>query len=321
MERSSVPPQPVTQALGAILLATAVVMLETRFEEPWGPGVHLAVAGAAFLLLFVLGTQERHADGPPVQQSIVLISALAMLVAAVTRLGDSVADDLDNPLTIAWMAQLFAAVAAFTAFRYGSAVCTLFAAIGVGVAVMAVVAEVNDNLDFEDFRVWPSIMAGAFGAGAVALRSIGLPRHSVQLVNAAGLALLVVALSFVLEGFFSGFNGGDVEGPGFPTDSGWEFVLLIGSFWILGYGALRREPGPGWLGAIALTLGAGVAAAPKDPDDATIVGWPLAMVVLAGAVLALGVRDRAVGPPATPPSGPPPGAPGGPPPAGPPAGP
>jgi hypothetical protein len=308
MERSSVPPQPMTQALGAVLLATAVLMLETRFEEPWGAGVHLAVAGAAFVLLFVLGTRQRHPGGPPVQQSIVLIAALAVLVAAVTRLGDSVADELDNPLTIAWMAMLFAAVAGFTAFRYGSAVCTLFAAIGIGVAVMAVVAEGNDNLDFEDFRLWPSLMAGAFGAGAVALRSIGLPRHSVQLVNAAGLALLVVALSFLLEVFFGGFNGGDVEGPGFPTDSGWELVLLIGSFWILGYGALRREPGPGWLGAIVLTLGAGVAATPKDPDDATIVGWPLAMIVLAGGVLALGARDRAAGPPERPP---PPGPPAG----------
>jgi hypothetical protein len=133
----------------------------------------------------------------------------------------------------------------------------------------------------------------------------------VQLVNAAALTLMAVAVSFIVESFTGAFNGGGDDGPGFATDSGWELVLMIGSFWILAYAALRREPGPAWLGAILLNVSALVAAA-EEPDDATIVGWPLAMLLLSIAALALAFRGAlpsgGAGPGgAPPPGGPPPG--------------
>jgi hypothetical protein len=281
---------------GGIFLATAVFMLEVRFEEAWSNGVHLAVAALAAAVLFYLGARERFPDGPRAHQSVLLVSSLALLWIVIIRLGDVLADDpFENSLTIAWMAALFAAVAAVAAFYLGSAVCTLFAAIGAAIAVVAVLDEATaEGIVSDNFRFYLTALAVAFGAGAVWLRRLGRERHAVQLVNAAAFTLMAIAISFVVESFVGAFNGGSGDEPGFPTDSGWELVLVIGSFWILAYAALHREAGPAWLGALLLNATALIAAA-EDPDDATIVGWPLAMLLLAVAALALAFRGSLPG--------------------------
>jgi hypothetical protein len=303
-------PQPLPLALAAILVVTTVGMLEVRFDEKWGSGVHLALAAVAFAGLFFLGTRERHADAPPVYQSVLLVSAMLLLLQAVFRLGDVVKEDpLESSITIAWMAGLFAAVAALAALRYGSAVCALFAALGLVTTVLALLDEVTEGLDAEDFRLYLSLLAVAFGAAAAWLRRQGRPRHAVQLVNAAAIVLIGVAVTIFVEGVFGAFAetfGGDEDfgedgEPGFATDSGWELVLMIGSFWIIAYGGLRREPGPMWLGALLLTLSITIAAAPKDPDEATIVGWPLVAIILTGVAFWMAYnRPSAGGTPAGP---------------------
>ncbi|HEX8741742.1 MAG TPA: hypothetical protein VF712_01280 [Thermoleophilaceae bacterium] len=304
MERSAAPNQGVLLGSAGILLATAVLMVEVRFAEAWSNGVHLAIVAAACAALFFLGARERFSDGPRPHQSALLVSSLALSTVAIGRLGDVLADDpFEHSLTIAWMAGLFAAVAAVAAFYYGSAVCTLFAAAGAATAVIALLDKATaEGVQTDNFRFYLTALAVAFGAGSVWLRRLGRERHSVQLVNAAALTLMAVAISFVIESFAASFDGGsDDDGPGFPTDSGWELVLMIGSFWILAYAALRREAGPAWLGAVLLNVSALVAAA-DDPDDATIVGWPLAMLLLGLAALGLALRP----PPRTPPPPPPP---------------
>ena len=296
MERSPATDQGFLLGSAGILLATTVLMFQVRLEESWSNGLHLVVAAAVCGLLFFLGARERFPDGPRAHQSTLLISALALLLVVVIRLGDVLADNpFDNSLTIAWMAALFAALAAVAAFYLGSAVCTLFAAVGAAIAVVAVLDEATaEGIVSDNFRFYLTAIAGAFGAGSVWLRRIGRERHSVQLVNAAALTLMAVAGSFIAESIAGAFNGDSDDGPGFATDSGWELVLMIGSFWILAYAALRREPGPAWLGAVLLNVSALVAAA-EDPDDATIVGWPLAMLLLAVAALALAFRGALPG--------------------------
>jgi hypothetical protein len=197
-------------------------------------------------------------------------------------------------------------------------VCTLFAAVGTATAVIAVLDEATaEGIVSDNFRFYLTALAAAFGAGSVWLRRLGRERHSVQLVNAAALTLMAIAVSFIVESFAGAFNGGSGDDPGFATDSGWELVLMIGSFWILAYAAIRREPGPAWLGAVLLNVSAIVSAA-EDPDDATIVGWPLAMLLLSVAALALAFRGGfgrgGGGEPAGPTWGQPPAAGGAPPP-------
>ena len=79
--------------------------------------------------------------------------------------------------------------------------------------------------------------------------------------------------------------------PGFTQ----AFLLLIGSG-LVAYAAIDREPGPGYLGVAVLgafTLLAGAPVAARG----SLIGWPLFLLVIGGAGIAIGLRPRRPLPP------------------------
>jgi hypothetical protein len=136
------------------------------------------------------------------------------------------------------------------------------------------------------------LLAIGFAVAASALGQGPRPGFAVAAVDVAGLLLVALAASFALTRFASVLNplsagAGLREGsPGF----GWKLVLVIGPLAVIAYAATRRERGPGFIGAVALLLAIVLIATPRD--EASIVGWPLILLLAAAAALALGLRPR-----------------------------
>ena len=120
------------------------------------------------------------------------------------------------------------------------------------------------------------------------------PRHSEQMVNAAGLAVLAIALTGLVAGLVGQFAP---FGPGSDADflpNGWELVVLLAGCGLVAYGAVDRAPGPAYLGVI--NLAAFVVAAGISEDD-TLLYWPALVLILGLGAMFTGLRPRAPLPP------------------------
>jgi hypothetical protein len=223
-----------------------------------------------------------------------------------------------------WTALLFAAITAYPAGALRSAISALFAALAVGVAFIAAVDWIFDPTDIETFRWLILVLIVAYAVAAVVVAA-GAPveerrsfeRHEVQMVNAAGIATVILGLTLFAAAVassvalaFTGEQPPQIAGP-----FGWELALLIASAGLIAYAILRRQPGPGYLGAVGLTLFVILGGAPDD--EATLVGWPLAVLLIATLALAATIGKRGAirrtdhtAPPASGGSGPESGGPG-----------
>ncbi|HYI99234.1 MAG TPA: hypothetical protein VEX36_06105 [Thermoleophilaceae bacterium] len=149
-----------------------------------------------------------------------------------------------------------------------------FAAAGV-LTVLAVAA-----IELRMAEEWPT--------GMFLVTSL-VPGVGVQLITAAGLAILGLAMSLVGELWVVSFAGTELIYAG---RTGWELMSLLGGAGLVAYAVLRREPGPGYLGVATLFFFLIGTVGPNE--DASLMGWPLVLVVLAvvaGAVALL--RPRA----------------------------
>jgi hypothetical protein len=110
-------------------------------------------------------------------------------------------------------------------------------------------------------------------------------RHAVQMVNAAGLAVLALELTF-FGSLFTPFFGPPPAGPGF----GWALIMLAGGFGLVAYAAVDREPGPGYLGVLVLAIAIVLVGLPRVAGD--LLFWPLFLLLVGLAGVALGLRPR-----------------------------
>jgi hypothetical protein len=280
-------------AVGGVLLAAAVAMLNTRLDESWGDGVHLVVALAAFLLVFGLAVRAPRVDDAPAYQTTLALAGLALLVLVLARLAQvlGVDDPFSTSGTLIWTSLVFASVAAFAALRFRSVPSALLAGVAVVVAVLAFVDEVFDPDGVDTFRWIILVLVLAFAAIAVFLHQGPRSGFGVQAVNVAGLLLVALGASFV--GLAAAAAAAAALGGGVSAEEvgfGWKAVLLLGALGVLAYGAVRRERGPGYIGVLALLLAIAVIARPDE--EPTIVGWPLVLLLAAGAALAAGLAPR-----------------------------
>lgn len=272
-------------AAGAVPLTVAVLMLDVRMDATWGNGIHLVITGLACALVLGMGLlAEREEPFPRAYQTVLLLAGLSLLAVTLLRLAQVLGahDPLGSSSTVTWMTAAFAAVAAVPAWeRINSPICALVEVAAGGITVLAFVDWVFDPKGATTFRWILVLLIAVYTAAHLRWRD-SHPRHAVHMVNAAGVSGLAIAATFGGGLFLPFASGGD---PGMW----WELVILGVGFGLLAYAGVDREPGPAYLGFLVLLAFVLLAGLPS-PDGASIVGWPLLLLLLGGAVVAAGLR-------------------------------
>ncbi|HKP88866.1 MAG TPA: hypothetical protein VJT75_02720, partial [Thermoleophilaceae bacterium] len=281
-------------AAGGVLLAAAVLMLDIRFDDDWANGVLLLIELAAFVVIFGIAWRSPLGERPLAYQATLALAGLVVLAPLLFRLADVLGVDDVNTGTLIWIAAIFTAVAWMAAQRFDSVGAALLAGVGAAIFVLSVIDKVFDPSSVQTFRWILVLLAIGFGVGARALMQGARPHFAVAAVDVAGLMIVALATTFALTQFASAFNplssgGANVSEPGF----GWKLVLVVGSLAVIAYAAVTRERGPGFIGVIALAFSIFLIAEPRG--EASIVGWPLVLLLAAGAALFLGLRPAAGG--------------------------
>jgi hypothetical protein len=129
-----------------------------------------------------------------------------------------------------------------------------------------------------------------YGFAAIAQRDRRL-RHGVALIDAAGLAVLAIALTFAGGGFVGDGDGSAAVGWG------WELLIVAAGFGLIAYSSVDRQPGPAYLGVANLTLFTVITSVGVSTGGATLLGWPVALAVGAVVLLAIGLRPTVPAPP------------------------
>ena len=295
-------------AAGAVVLAVGVMLAELRLGDAVGVVVHLLITGVTAAAILGIGMQPAGEGGrPPAYQSVLLVTGLLVLEVFLLRLADALGADFGAggdgardtfvwgslpPGATVWTSLVLAAVAGWAAMARRSAVSLLIAALAAGLALLAAVAWIFDADSQGPYRFLLLACAIALTLGSLVLRG-GEPRHAEQLVNAAGVAILVIPLMALAAGalqLLSLFGGGPSRLlPGF-----WELVVLAAGCGLVAYGAVDRVPGPAYLGLANLLLFIAVVSIGADQ---TLLYWPLLLILLGAGALLAGLRPRAPLPP------------------------
>jgi hypothetical protein len=275
-------------AAGAVALAALVALLQVRFDDTWGKGVHFACAAAALAFVATLALRSpREGDAPRAYESALLAVTFALAVPTLARLALLLGSDgLDSSGTLAWVGGTLAALGFGLAAARGSALCVLLGAVSLVLAVLGFVDLLFAPGGTGTFRWLLLALVAAFALAAVATRDRD-PARAVALADVGGLTALALALTFVFGQLFESL----FFGPGAGT--GWELFLYACGFGLCAFSAVDRAPGPGWIG-VAVLLATTVTAA---GGKATLVGWPLVLAVGAGGMLAIGLRPSRPLPP------------------------
>ena len=263
----------------------------TAIGGVWSQACISGVAIAGFALLFGLafaGTGEDE-PRPTAAQSALLVAGLVVLAAAVVRFGQVTGENSpgDHAGTVVWMALAFGVIAAYPAFRLGSAICTLAAALAFGLAFVEFVHTVFNADRANAFRWLFLVVILVYASLALVLRG-GQPRDSTQLVNAAMVAVAAI-LGTIGFGIDFGDEGADL-GPTLST--WWELVVLAVPLSAIGYALLTRQRGPAWSGSAALLLSVLVIGQPQavlSTTHGSLKGWPIVLLALAALTLGGGL--------------------------------
>jgi hypothetical protein len=283
-------------AAGAVLLTVGLALTELRLGGEVAAGVHLLILAAGAAPVLGLGLQAPNEDGrPPAYQSVLLVSGLLLLYAALLRLSDTLGADFEGASipdpTLVWTGVVMAGVAGWVAAFRRSAVCGLIAAGAAGVAVLAALNWIFDPGSFEPSRWVLLVFAVVLVLASLALRA-GRPRQAELLVDVAALAILAIAAQALVVALVQAILP-FVSPPDQPLPGFWELVVLATGCGLVAYGAVDRAPGPAWLGTA--NLAAFVLAVSFGP--ATLRWWPLVLLVLGAGTMAAGLRPRRPLPP------------------------
>ena len=276
-------------AAGAVVLAVAVGMVNVRMDGLWGHGVFLVLDLLAFALVFAMGMLAELEDGRPrPYQSALLVAGLWLLALTLFRLAQVFG--VDHPLSasgaVFWMGVILAGVAAWPAWARNSAICALIEVIAGGVALLAFVDLVFDPSSPTTFR-WILLLLLAVYVLASLWRRDRERRHAVMMVNAAGLAIVALELSFLGNVIPSVFAPATTVG--FGVGFGWALIMLAGGFGLVAYSAIDREPGPGYIGVLVLAIAVLIIGFTGNHD---LLFWPLFLLLVGIAGVALGLRPR-----------------------------
>ena len=284
-------------AAGAVVLTTGLALAELRLTaDQVAPIVRLLVLGAAAAITFGLGLQAPNEGGrPPAYQSVLLVTGLVLLSAALPHLADVLGADFDDGFPageLTWTGLIETGAALFAGLRRRSAICLFIAAVAGTVTLLSAWQWIFENDSFTAFR-WLLLLV-AFGLALVSLvLRAGAPRQAELMVDAAGLAILAIGLqglgSFVVQSLNL------FEAPSGPLLPGWwEFILVAAGCGLVAYGALERSPGPAWIGVANLFV---FVIAAGTQSDNTLYWWPLLLILIGAVAMGAGLRPRQPLPP------------------------
>lgn len=306
------------RALGALLLgAGALVLAERRanFADPWGDFALFLVALLPALFLYGGGfLAAREAVERRPWHGVFLIFGLIFALFTFFQFIELVDGDAGAALNVAWIFAAVAALGAAAALVAGIRFGMLAAGLAFIVAWLAVWSEIlGDDFsgDAGTIRGFLMLVAGILVAAGIALHWQQRGRHTLtplddehvgvplELLTAGGIAFLLgagvlSATGAIAQGILNSLApfGAIDAGAGFATPSlFWDIVLLVGSLVLIGLGTRFGVRGPAYVGAAGLTIF--IAIVGLDLDDSspegTVVGWPLILLLLAGAALVASV--------------------------------
>lgn len=271
---------------GAVVLAVAVAMVNIRMDVTWGNGVFLVLDLLAFALVFTMGMLAELEDGRPrPYQSALLVAGLFLLALTLYRLGQvfGVERPLSASGTVFWTTLILSGVASWPAWGRNSSVCALIEVVAGGISLLAFVDLVFKPEGPTTMRWILLLLLAAFVLASLWRRDRER-RHAVQMVNAAGLAVLALEATFF--GSLLAVFGPPPAALGF----GWAVVILAAGFGLVAYSAIDREPGPGYLGVLVLVVAVLLVGRPNPNGD--LVFWPLFLLLVGLAGVGLGLRPR-----------------------------
>jgi hypothetical protein len=288
-------------AAGAVPLALAAIVIELRMTQ-WSLGPRFAVVAlVAALLLTMAWLAPLESGEPRAYHSVLLVAGLLPLGLALVLLAEILgANRPPGSGGFAWTFAVEAGIAFLSARRANSGACTLIAALAGAVTLEAFVAWAFQPHGVGTFRAMLVVLALVYIAGAVRLRD-RRRRHGVQLVNTAGVVTLLLAVSFLIAPLavtaisFGGTTNGAVVGASF----GWKLYTLAIGFGLLAYAGVDHEPGPAYIGTAVVLVFALLVGLPQA-NRGSLVGWPLFLLVIGAAGLAIGLRPREPLPPEPP---------------------
>ena len=282
-------------AAGAVLVTVGVALEEIRLHDKLPIGLHLVILALVAAAIFALGLQAPAEGGrPPTYQSVLLVSGLGLLAPALLTLADILGADF-SPFpagAVTWTSLVLAGAAVWPAIANGSSVCALIAAIAVGVGVLSFVDWATGASSITTYRWLLAALALGFIVVSLLLRGPA-PRHSEQMVNAAGLAVLAIGFTGLVPGLLGQLGPLGSRGDGL-LPNGWELFVLAGGCGLLAVAAVDRAPGPAYLGVANLAAFVGSATLSQD---ATLLYWPVLLLVLGLGAMITGLRPRSPLPP------------------------
>jgi len=290
-------------AAGAVPLALGVLLVNVRLDAEWGVGILLVLTALAAALVLGMGLLAPLEDGRPrAYQQVLLIAGLLLGFSALVHVAQVLG--ADDPLGEAgsrmWIFTLVAVGATVATRARRSAVCALIAALAAIVATLAFVDWAFDP-DGPAAMRWVLLgLAVVFVLAALARRDVQR-RESVYLIDAAGVAMLALGLTFLGAAVLAytpvpnaalAFFGIPAGVPG----GGWKLVLLAAGLGLVAYAGVDQEPGPGYLGTLVLLVFVALVGIPAA-DGASLWFWPLALLIVGAAAVAAGLRPRRPLPP------------------------
>jgi hypothetical protein len=280
-------------AAAVVALTVLVATVNARFGGEWGVGIHLVYTGAAALAVIGMAAMSPRpfaGDRPATWQSVLFVASFVLLFGTLANLADVLGAD-DAPFgasgTIVWVGLILVALTIWFARGWNSGISNLLGALTLLGVILAFVDWVFTPEEVDTFRWILLFAAVGFGAYGVAT-SDREPDHAVGDVNTAGVALLALAGTFIVEtivaGIFGAFGGVGSSGP--DVGWGWELVLLVGAALLIAYAVTAWRAGPGYLGAANLLAFVVLAAGPGD-DGPSLIGWPLVLILVTIGLFAL----------------------------------
>jgi hypothetical protein len=287
-------------AAGAVPLALGVLLVNARMDGRWATGILLVAAALGCALVLGMGLlAPLEGERPRSHQQVLLLAGQVLGFVALVQLAQVLgADDpLGSSGSRMWIFLVVAVGGAWIARLRRSAVCALVAALAGIVAVLAFVDWAFSPEGPATFRWVLLALAIALVLAALARRDRER-RESVYLIDAAGLAILLLGLTFI------GALVGILTFVGLPGDlpgGGWKLVLLAAGLGLVAYACVDSEPGPAYIGTLILLLFVALVGIPGE-GGASLWFWPLVLLLVGGAAVAVGLRPRRELPPE--PSGP-----------------